>query len=184
MATLAGRLRLPSSLYSTSSKFLAFSPATSASASIGLRSFAAKAAGGEPAPASPSSSSSSSSAAPPQDSKKDKAQQGDTDEQASWLADWQVSQSVLDERDANKAKLTSNYEDRKKTAVSLGGPLDRKLYVAGLRNKDGTKREARLIWLDSEGHQQMSMSKKDFESIKARMKELDAEFVKYQKKLD
>eukprot|EP00405_Crypthecodinium_cohnii_P007772 CAMPEP_0206423072 /NCGR_PEP_ID=MMETSP0324_2-20121206/2474_1 /ASSEMBLY_ACC=CAM_ASM_000836 /TAXON_ID=2866 /ORGANISM="Crypthecodinium cohnii, Strain Seligo" /LENGTH=184 /DNA_ID=CAMNT_0053887585 /DNA_START=20 /DNA_END=571 /DNA_ORIENTATION=- len=143
MATLAGRLRLPSSLYSTSSKFLAFSPATSASASIGLRSFAAKAAGGEPAPASPSSSSSSSSAAPPQDSKKDKAQQGDTDEQASWLADWQVSQSVLDERDANKAKLTSNYEDRKKTAVSLGGPLDRKLYVAGLRNKDGTKREAR-----------------------------------------
>mmetsp|Transcript_19129 Transcript_19129/g.25695 ORF Transcript_19129/g.25695 Transcript_19129/m.25695 type:complete len:143 (-) Transcript_19129:105-533(-) len=89
----------------------------------------------------------------------------------------------LARRDAARAGDRAAYEGRCGKQVSLGDTLDRQIYVANLRTKDGRRRVPKLMMLDSEGHKWMSLTEEDFEAIVKFLPKIKTEIIKYQKKL-
>eukprot|EP00930_Biecheleria_cincta_P076873 TRINITY_DN64100_c0_g1_i1.p1 TRINITY_DN64100_c0_g1~~TRINITY_DN64100_c0_g1_i1.p1 ORF type:complete len:147 (+),score=25.60 TRINITY_DN64100_c0_g1_i1:20-460(+) len=93
-----------------------------------------------------------------------------------------ISQEI-ERRDQALADARAAYEKSRGAGATLGLPMNRKLYVANLRSKDGRSRVPKLTITDSSGAKWMTLSEADFEAFVKFMPKIKEEIIKYNKKL-
>merc|ERR1719265_781198 len=77
------------------------------------------------------------------------------------------SNQELEARDNAFTRSRDSFEKASGKEASLGGPLDRRVFVHNFRAADGLSRVTKLQIKDSEGNKWLSLTEDDFKKLKS-----------------